>query len=406
MTASVVTSTPRVDQSWLAPLDGVRGLAALWVIAAHALLLCGARTHFRGGVAVDVFMVVSGLLMAHHYMHRRSAEPWESPLTWLGFYLRRFFRIAPLYYAILALSILFVEDFEQARNQIDLAMGLPKREYASATASNWFTHLTFVFGAIPQYHRSTIPPDWSIGLEMQFYLVFPFIMLAGARLSPALLATIAVAISLVAQRTVGHQFVVPSFLPLKIHVFLIGILLAKALAEPRTRHTSRLILVLCALAICGITRSRLLTLAVCGIGAILLTPRQSTPTEPVARPIAYLRDLLGCRLASRLADISYGLYLLHLLILIPLVALLVQYKWFMDMAPLMRFALVLPVVVIATVLGSTALHHGIEQPCIACGKRLVKWVNQSRKASPVDDESAAFDEALRDVPAPALVRAQ
>ena len=36
-------------------------------------------------------------------------------------------------------------------------------------------HFTFLFGFIPRYAASTHIPDWSIGLEMQFYLFFPFI---------------------------------------------------------------------------------------------------------------------------------------------------------------------------------------------------------------------------------------
>ncbi|CAH2786711.1 MAG: Acyltransferase 3 [uncultured Caballeronia sp.] len=43
--------------------------------------------------------------------------------------------------------------------------------------SNVVTHLTYTFGMFPRYAFNTPLPDWSIGLEMQFYAVFPLLML-------------------------------------------------------------------------------------------------------------------------------------------------------------------------------------------------------------------------------------
>jgi peptidoglycan/LPS O-acetylase OafA/YrhL len=52
-------------------LDGLRGLAALWVLISHVQILSGMKyvpVLSWGGLAVDLFMILSGFLMAHHYL--------------------------------------------------------------------------------------------------------------------------------------------------------------------------------------------------------------------------------------------------------------------------------------------------------------------------------------------------
>ena len=85
--------------SHIPSLDGIRGIAALWVLIAHTQILSGMNRVFLlsyGKLAVDLFIVMSGLLMTHHYLLRREAEPWEHWRSWVLFWVRRFFRIAPL----------------------------------------------------------------------------------------------------------------------------------------------------------------------------------------------------------------------------------------------------------------------------------------------------------------------
>src|SRR3954470_9932800 len=93
-------------------LDGVRGYASLWVMLGHFSTRTGLFLPVleSPGVAVDAFMIVSGFLMTQHFSLREKVEPWHSGRTWLIFYTRRFFRIAPLYYALLIPSF-FAFDF-------------------------------------------------------------------------------------------------------------------------------------------------------------------------------------------------------------------------------------------------------------------------------------------------------
>src|SRR6188474_908369 len=87
-------------------LDGVRGLAALWVLIGHCMIWGG---WFWGKfpeplIAVDIFMFVSGYLMIHQWNRRNGIGDAIPPGSAAEFWVRRFFRIAPVY--ILALGIM------------------------------------------------------------------------------------------------------------------------------------------------------------------------------------------------------------------------------------------------------------------------------------------------------------
>ncbi|RUW43706.1 acyltransferase, partial [Mesorhizobium sp. M1A.F.Ca.ET.072.01.1.1] len=88
-------------------LDGLRALAAMWVLVGHCLLLTGWRVPILGepDLGVDLFIMLSGFLMVFHYQLRQDNEPWQRPETWLKFWTRRYFRIAPLFYVMLFLAL-------------------------------------------------------------------------------------------------------------------------------------------------------------------------------------------------------------------------------------------------------------------------------------------------------------
>ncbi len=76
-------------------LDGLRAIAIALVLLGHFDL-----APFGGGFAgVDVFFVLSGFLITVQYADAGDALPWRRIR---GFYLRRFWRIAPAYLAVVA----------------------------------------------------------------------------------------------------------------------------------------------------------------------------------------------------------------------------------------------------------------------------------------------------------------
>lgn len=92
------------ERPHLAIFDPLRGFLAFWVYAGHLSLLTTGDDH-RAAVAVDIFMFVSGFLMFYIW-NVEGPQPGNGK-TVASFYVRRFFRIAPLYYLVLAPALMF-----------------------------------------------------------------------------------------------------------------------------------------------------------------------------------------------------------------------------------------------------------------------------------------------------------
>lgn len=100
-------------------LNGLRAIAAFSVLFCHCIIWSGlmGEGHIAGipgiiaKMAVDLFMLISGFLMANNMHNRAPKEPPEKGKTWLVFYIRRFFRIAPAYYLSLLIAVLFQDAF-------------------------------------------------------------------------------------------------------------------------------------------------------------------------------------------------------------------------------------------------------------------------------------------------------
>lgn len=144
-------------------LDALRGLAAAYVVVYHMLLLpqpalavprWAEKAALAGGTGVTLFFIVSAFSL-YYTMPLRLKEP--NPT--FSFYLHRFFRIAPLFYFLLAATL--VRDawvFNASHSTFDIA-----------------TSLGFVFNLVPTRQEGIVWASWTIGVEMLFYAVFPLI---------------------------------------------------------------------------------------------------------------------------------------------------------------------------------------------------------------------------------------
>jgi peptidoglycan/LPS O-acetylase OafA/YrhL len=134
----------------------LRGISVLLVVLFH-LGLGGMQSGFLG---VDVFFVISGFLMAILYDHNNK----------IGFFLKRAKRLLPAYFVtilftfIAAFFITIPNEFNSTANQSLIA---------TIFASNigyWFENSYFSKEAFnPLLHL------WSLGVEIQFYLIIPFL---------------------------------------------------------------------------------------------------------------------------------------------------------------------------------------------------------------------------------------
>jgi peptidoglycan/LPS O-acetylase OafA/YrhL len=179
-------------------LDGLRGLAILFVLSWHylaihvqaprrsvlALMLLPLRLAWSG---VDLFFVLSGFLIGGILVDAR-----RSPNYFATFYRRRFFRIVPLY---AALSLAFWACILLGAQRWNGTVG----HALFANPIPWYAFPLFLQNAFVAY-RGTFEPlatgvMWSLAIEEQFYLTFPFLV---RYLSPRQLPRVLVGIMAVA----------------------------------------------------------------------------------------------------------------------------------------------------------------------------------------------------------------
>ena len=153
-------------------LEGLRGIAVALVVLFHAHLL-GAVGGFIG---VDAFYVLSGFLITGLLLRELATK---GRLNLVAFYGRRARRILPA--ATVAIVVILV-----AAAFIVAPLDLPSVA-VDATASGLFVgNVLFAFRATDYFASSTPSPFlhyWSLGVEEQFYLVWPLLLLLafGAR---------------------------------------------------------------------------------------------------------------------------------------------------------------------------------------------------------------------------------
>lgn len=368
------------SKSWTPELEGLRGFASIWVLLGHICLLtqCPIPLLYDPGMGVDLFILLSGYLMAKNYQERAEKEPWNSVNTWQKFWLRRFFRIAPLYYLLLIVALIFGVWFGEMREIISNAWPTTatlSSRYADRSLINIFSHLTFVFGFIPSLSYRTVLPDWSIGLEMQYYLIFPFIMLIIMRFGFAISAVMLMLFCLAARWLLPdyfNAFPMPSMILIKLPLFLAGMLISQAIRHGQIRYMGLALLAPVVAWQMRIAENHLRLIMEClliaGMTGLLWQPQKRTRLTELFN---YPRYLLTRPVSLFLGDVSYSVYLLHLMIVIPVIGLLVQTTAFSHLPSFVRFMAATCLCLPVTYLIALGLYHKVEKPGIALGKRMI-----------------------------------
>jgi len=165
-------TSPVPDWSLRIPaLDGLRGIAILLVLMRHSIF--GIETHSKwlstllaaGQLTwsgVDLFFVLSGFLIGGILLDARN-----SPNYFKTFYIRRAYRIFPLYYALTALFLFRHLPFRVLGDLPPLS--IPWFSYLTLTQNFWMAHLGWFGG------RGMLV-TWSLAIEEQFYLTIPLLI--------------------------------------------------------------------------------------------------------------------------------------------------------------------------------------------------------------------------------------
>src|ERR1700744_187696 len=151
-------------------IDGLRAIAVLLVVASHLHVpwLAG------GYIGVDVFFVISGYLISSIIMPQIAA----GTFSLLVFYERRVRRIFSALIVMLAATIPFASHFLLPAEMMAYSRSLLAAVFACSNTLLWSWH--GYFDTANEFNP--LLHTWSLGVEEQFYLIFPIFLLLLTRL--------------------------------------------------------------------------------------------------------------------------------------------------------------------------------------------------------------------------------
>jgi peptidoglycan/LPS O-acetylase OafA/YrhL len=296
----------------VAALDGLRGVAIVLVLlhqfdptraATISELLLGV-----GWIGVQLFFVLSGFLITGILLDTRS-----SPVYYRSFFVRRVLRIFPLYYGVLFVAFVIIPQL------------LPVPDgYGRHQAWLWAYLANF---AMPFGRGETaFPHFWSLCVEEQFYLIWPFLVRWAGLRGTAILSLIVIAVAIGSRVLVRH--LLPGepgleaayvFTPCRADALAIGALAAIAIRVEGTAALLRRLrpewilapglAVLCAGLLTGHLARSGPAMEIYGYTAIALGFALMLLAS--LQPRTWYAELLSFAPLRRCGTYSYGMYVFH-----------------------------------------------------------------------------------------------
>lgn len=346
-------------------LDALRGIAILMVIFTHAAIVSEQYGKFMtaclsGQRGVQLFYIISAFTLCMSLDRRSEKE--KNQLQ--NFFIRRFFRIAPLFYAAIVANLFF--------------QGLAPRPEALEGLKWWEVASGFFFlnGLSPNAINSVAIGGWSVAVETTFYCLLPWLHSRFNDLWKCLrlllvscIAAPAISYSLGAVFPASQEYFQFLWFPIEFPVFVMGMV---------AYHLSKL-LPKWSIHVGG-------GIGLVALGAeIFLSSLPNTNTRLYWSSLAFVPLVLGLSVWNWkflvnqatifLGRISYSLYLTHFFALI-IVTHLVQKntgvlhsEWLRGTLPgfVVTFAAVLAISVVISVV----TFKLIEEPGISLGRRII-----------------------------------
>lgn len=352
-------------------LDGLRGIAILLVVSFHyinnqmvdrtdSLSKAITKATSFGWVGVDLFFVLSGFLIGSILIANKSSQNYFKT-----FYARRFVRIVPNYFLLLIVFLTMWNLPYFASNYF-----LSGKQEIPFWSYFLMVH-NFFMAKYETLGNDALSVTWSIGIEEQFYLLFPFIVYFFPRKwIPWILVTLifgAFGFRSLFDHWIPRYVLLPSRMDGLAIGFLIGYLSQTgALVTYRKLilKASRLVIILI-LAICtlsywkyndlGIAKH---TLFAIGFGILVI--------YALMLPKTWLGSFLRSKALVWIGAISYSLYLFHYLIMV----VVFHIAGYTGVGIFGIKEIILTIIAFSTsLIVSWLIYRWLEQPMVKIGKR-------------------------------------
>ncbi|MGN2433674.1 acyltransferase family protein [Pseudomonas syringae] len=324
-------------------IDGLRAIAVVSVILYHFKI-----GFISGGfVGVDIFFVISGYLISKAIIERRE----NASFDFSDFYLRRIRRLIPALLVTIAVSyvaafwLFSVSDFKMMSGSVAFAL---------AGLSNIFFWLESGYFDAASSSKPLLH-TWSLGVEIQFYIIWPALLLILTKLMkrPVIAIVGLMVLGGVASVYFLNKDASGAFFlaPFRIHEFLLGgivVFFERHRINTFFADISYVLgLVLVGLALFGFSGDSTLF-----PGVAVLLPTAGAALMILGGRHAIVALPFSTGLAVKLGKISYSLYLVHWPLFV-----FVSYVLVDQVDTMVKFCLLC-----GTLLLALGLYHFIEKP--------------------------------------------
>ncbi|MFV0418419.1 MAG: acyltransferase family protein [Dysgonomonas sp.] len=352
-------------------IDSLRGIAVLLVILVHIYYVLDHTADYfdyngvflkivRGGAyGVQLFFIVSAFtLMMSHY--NRLEEPNRTS----NFFIRRFFRIAPMYY--LAIIYFTLDKY--------LQFNLANPDFSAVPVRSLLSNVFFTNALIPEHTNNYVPGGWSVSVEFLFYFTLPFICQKIKSFNSALiLFLITLTIAIIVDPYIKAHTQFPYFHEynffVQLPVFPLGIMayfyLNKEQHEIKPITWVFTALLLCVFCYVSVPRNIMFSLVF-----VLLLIIQSK----------YKFGLLSNKLLASIGKVSFSMYLVHFAV----IYLFNRFHFYHAIEVsdfgtcLFNFIVMYIIVAVLTYIISSITYRLIELPGQDLGKKIIIKLNQRK----------------------------
>ncbi|MDR2954857.1 MAG: acyltransferase [Prevotella sp.] len=350
-------------------IDSLRGIAVLLVILVHVGTVLDNTTQYfpqeglllniihNGAYGVQLFFVVSAFtLMMSHY--NRLDEPDKNR----NFFIRRFFRIAPMFY----LAIVYFTFFRYVN------IDFPHFDFSPVPLKCLLSEATFTSSLFPPFTNNYVPGGWSVSVEFLFYLSLPLICSKIKNFNSALIlffSTLLFAIIAdpIIKANTYHPYYHSFNFFIQLPVFPLGIIGYFYLnrKEHDIKPVSWIFAAILILIFCYIAIPKNIMFSLVFVLLLIIQAK-------------YSFKLFSNRLLAAVGKVSFSMYLVHFALVYFFNKIHFSYVLGIDGfgTSFLNFILMYAIVVTLTFVISSLTYRLIELPGQNIGRRIIKNLNK------------------------------